>query len=305
MNRPTCHLLYLSHGPEAYAMEAAYSILSARGKGQFTGPIHVVTDHAERLHHLLGAAPDIHYLPLPEARKQAFIGPTGYVHRLKPQAIAWATRQVSQAGEQMVFLDTDTAFLQPIQAWLNQMAQGRVVLNECEGPANAIPNATRSQKRAGAFFRRGSLQVQGVSCPLDPATPLWNSGVIGFAAADVGWFDEATAWIDAIWPVLPIHTVEQFAFSAVLHAHRVPLVDSGPVVFHYHWFKEFRADLQAFFAYLGPHASYEERLAMWPTIQPDMRVAPKQAFLQKPKWQRSLLRRLGRDWQPMPYPWQP
>ncbi len=304
MRAQTCHLLYLSHGPEVYAMEAAYAILSARGNGQFKGPIHVVTDHAPLLQQLLGAAPDIHYLPLSAARKQAFIGPTAYVHRLKPQAIAWATREISQPGDQVVFLDTDTAFLHDLQLWLDHMAQGRVVLNECEGPANAIPHATRSQQRAGEFFRRSTLQVQGVGCLLDPATPLWNSGVIGFDAARVGWFDEATAWIDAMWPLLPIHTVEQCAFSAVLHAHRVPLVDSGPVVFHYHWFKEFRTDLQAFFAHLGPQASYEKRLALWPAIRPDVRVAPKKAFLQKPKWQRSLLRRVGRDWTPLPYPWQ-
>lgn len=285
-------------------MEAAYAILSARGRGQFKGPIHVVTDHAERLQQLLGDAPGIHYLELSASRKQSFIGPTGYVHRLKPQAIAWATREICQSGDQIVFLDTDTAFLNNIQPLIDQMAQGLVVLNECEGPANAIPNATRSQKRAGELFRRSTLHVNGVSCPLDPATKLWNSGVIGFNAVNVGWFDEATAWIDAIWPQLPIHTVEQCAFSAVLHAHRVPLVDSGDVVFHYHWFKEFRTDLQAYFAQLGLHASYEERLALWQAIQPDVRVAPKRAFLQRPKWQRSILKRIGRNWTPLPYPWQ-
>lgn len=286
-------------------MEAAYAILSARGNGQFKDAIHVVTDHAERLQQLLGHAPNIHYLPLSEAQKNAFIGPSGYVHRLKPQAIAWATREVSRPGDQIIFLDTDTAFLQNIQPLFDHMAQGQMVLNECEGPANAIPNATRSQRRAGDFFRRGTLQVNGVGYPLDPNTLLWNSGVIGFDAGQVDWFDETTAWIDAIWPLLPIHTVEQFAFSAVLHAHHATVVDSGKVLFHYHWFKEFRADLQAFFDHLGRDASYEARLALWPTIRPDVRIAPKRDFLQKPKWQRTLLRRIGLNWTPLNYPWQP
>ena len=285
-------------------MEAAYSILSARGRGEFSGPIHVVTDHAECLQQLLGQAPNIHFLPLSAEDKKSFVGPTGYVHRLKPQAIAWATRQFSQPGDHIVFLDTDTAFLHPIQPWLDQMEEGLVILNECEGAANAIPHATRSQKRAGDFFRRASLDVKGKTHPLDPTTPLWNSGVIGFSSHQVHWFDEATDWIDAMWPLLAIHTVEQCAFSAVLHAHRVPLVESGEIVFHYHWFKEFRQDLMAFFQHLGKHASYAERLALWPSIQPDLRVVPKKTFLKKPKWQRSLLRRMGRNWQPLPYAWQ-
>ncbi len=303
MTAPTSHLLFISHGQPAYAMEAAYAILSARANGNFDGPIHVVTDHAQQLQQLLGNAPGIHYLHLSEERKKNFIGTSGYVHRLKPQAIAWATREIAAPHDQVVFLDTDTAILGPIQPWLEHIAQDHVVLNECEGPANAIPHATRSQRRAGDFFKSGTLEVDQINHCLDPSTPLWNSGVIGFKAKQVGWFDETTAWIDAIWPLLPIHTVEQFAFSAVLHSHRVLLVDSGKTVFHYHWFKEFRTDLHAFFAHLGPSASYEERLTLSQTIRPDLRISPKQAFLNKPKWLRSILRRIGFNWQPLPYPW--
>jgi hypothetical protein len=304
MTTPKRHLLMISHGSDVYAMEAAYAILCAHANGGFTGPIHVVTDHADRLRQLTGDAPGVHYLPLSEDLKQSFIGPSGYVHRLKPQAIAWATRQIAAIDDALVFLDTDTAILSDIQPWFDHIAQGRGVLNECEGPAHAIANATRSQKRAGEFFKRGTLHVHGEDQPLHPETPLWNSGVIGFKAQQVGWFDETTTWIDAIWPLLPIHTVEQLAFSAVLHAHRVPLVDSGETVFHYHWFKEFRTDLAAFFEHLGTHAKYAERIALSRSMRPDLRIAPKKDFLNKPKWLRSILRRIGRNWQPMPYPWQ-
>lgn len=303
MTTPNRHLLLISHGSDAYAMEAAYAILSARANGSFSGPIHVVTDHAHRLRQLTGDAPGVHYLTLEENQKQSFIGPSGYVHRLKPQAIAWATRQFADKDDLIVFLDTDTAILGDIQPWFNHMIEGRVVLNECEGPADAIANATRSQRRAGDFFKRGTLHVNGIDEPLHPHTTLWNSGVIGFKASQVVWFDETKDWIDAIWPLLPIHTVEQFAFSAVLHSHGVPMVESGEAVFHYHWFKEFRVDLTAFFEHLGSQASYEERLELSQAMRPDLRVAPKREFLKKPKWLRSTLRRIGRNWRPMPYPW--
>ncbi len=202
-----------------------------------------------------------------------------------------------------MFLDTDTAILNDIQYWFTHVAEGRIVLNEFEGPAHAIANATRSQRRAGDFFKRGTLRVNGRDEPLHPETLLWNSGVIGFKASQVNWFDETTAWIDAIWPLLPIHTVEQFAFSAVLHSHGVVLVESGEAVFHYHWFKEFRADLAAFFEQLGSHANYEDRLELSRVIRPDLRVAPKSEFLKKPKWLRSTFRRIGLNWRPLPYSW--
>lgn len=88
MTTPQYRLLLISHGSDVYAMEAAYAILSARAHGGFSGPIHVVTDHPDRLRQLTGDAPGVHYLPLSEDLKQSFIGTSGYVHRLKPQAIA-------------------------------------------------------------------------------------------------------------------------------------------------------------------------------------------------------------------------
>lgn len=301
---PDCHLIYISHGPQAYAREAAYSILSVLRYAVLPMSIHVVTDHPDSIKALLGDAPGVHYLPLSAEQKVAFVGDTGYVHRLKPQAIAWATRQVARPEDTVLFLDTDTAVLADLTPLIDAARAGQVVLNECEGPANAIRQATSSQRRSGAFFRGGTLTVNGQVMALDPDTPLWNSGVIVFEARRVGWFDETVAWIDAIWPRMSIHTVEQIAFSAVLHAHHVPLRSSEDLVFHYHWFKEFRHDLEAFFEHLGPDASWQERVAQWPAISPEQRVLPKRVFLQKPKWQRSLLKRLGHDWKPAPYPWQ-
>jgi hypothetical protein len=303
MKTPACHFLLISHGAPTYAMEAAYAILCLRANGRFDGAIHVVTDHTAELQKLLGEAHNIHYLHLSSERKLDFISLSGYVHRLKPQAIAWATRQIADKNDTVIFLDTDTAVLNDIQPLLDHIAAGKMVLNEYEGPANCIPNATRSQRRAGEFFERGTLQIEGVEYPLDPKTALWNSGVIGFKAHQVDGFDETTQWIDAIWPLLPIHTVEQVAFSAVMHAKGVQLVDSGNTLFHYHWFKEFRADLKAFFEHLGPDATFAERLALSQSIRPDVRVLPKTQFLKKPKWLRSILRRMGRDWKPLPYPW--
>jgi hypothetical protein len=69
MTTPKRHLLLISHGADAYAMEAAYAILCARANGGFSGPIHVVTDHAHRLRQLTADAPDVNYLHLDEGLK--------------------------------------------------------------------------------------------------------------------------------------------------------------------------------------------------------------------------------------------
>jgi hypothetical protein len=303
MPEPTRHVVYVSHGSIQYAMEAAYSILSVLRHPRFACHIHVLTDHADELKILLGNPPGVNYLPLTPEKKCAFIGSTGYVHRLKPQAIGATIRQVANPSDTVLFLDTDTIVVDDPEALMSLIESGTVVLNECEGPANRIVGATPSQKRIAKFFRRGTLEVHGRARPLDPQTPIWNSGVIGLQARRVHLFDETLDWIDAMWPDLRVHTVEQIAFSAVLHANALSVCGSGEYVFHYWWFKEFRADLQAFFSHLGSSATLEERLALWHAIRPDARSEPKRDFMKKPKWQRSILKRIGRNWRPLPIPW--
>lgn len=299
------HILYVAHGDDCFIHETAYSILSLwrQDDGQDYEVV-VVTDVPERLTALVGTHPRLRCLVLEPACRDAWRGPQRYIHRIKPLAIGWAAEQVGAGPEDLfLFVDSDTTFTRSPAGLFDTVAQGHVVLNEREGGLADSRHRTRSHGKLYRASVQHTFAVRGQHRALAADTGLWNSGVIGFRAEHLEVFDETVALIDQMYPVVPIHTIEQVALSVVLQDRGVPLQDSGEVIFHYHPFKEFRQDLAQFFERyrLQPVA---ERLSRWDEIDPTLRIQPKLAFKALPKWQQQLRKYLGRSWRPLAYPWQ-
>lgn len=301
------YLITMAHGADCFRQEAVYALLSARLRAAAAdAPVTalVVTDQPDFFTRYLGEGPALRCLPVGQAQLDAWRGgPQGYLHRIKPQAIAHAARSVGpQPGDQFLFVDSDTFFLADPAPLFQRVAAGEVLLNEPEGGLRAIRRQTRSHGRLYRAARRHAFVVNGepVRLPMDLA--LWNSGVIGFRADLLAVLDETIALIDAMWPVVQIPTVEQVALSAVLARRGILPQATTDTVLHYHNFKEFRADLALFFARhdgVPPH--------LWPAllheVDPSLRIQPKLAFNRLPKWWRQLRKAVGRPWQPVPYPW--
>lgn len=297
------HILYVAYGADCYVHEAAFSILSLwRQADAADYAVTVVTDRAALLERLLGCADRTRVLALDAEQVRLWQGQLGYVHRAKPLAIQWATRQVAAPQDMLLYVDSDTVFTRNPAPLFDAVDAGRVVLNELEGGVASSRHQTRSH---GKLYRASCahlFQIRGRRRHLAPDTGLWNSGVLGFRPTMADVFDETVALIDDMYPVVSINTIEQVALSVVLQDRGVHLQDSGDVIFHYHYFKEFRQDLARFFERYA-QADTAARLVRWPEIDPVERVHPKLAFHAQPKWRRQLLKWMGRNWRPLPYPW--
>ncbi len=303
MNPNKQHVIYIAHGNDHYVREAAYSIMSmwrhspARNFG-----IVVVSDRPEVFKSLLPLDESIRYLPLDDSRKKEYLASLGYVHRIKPLAIAWAAKTVGAPGDAFLFLDTDTAATGDVQKLFDLIWKGKTVLNECEGTIQNPSYRGSAQRKLLGFAQNQGLRVAGQEQRLDVSTPMWNSGVLGFQSPVIALLEQSVQWIDAMFPLLGIQSVEQVACSLVLHHARTPVCDSGDTVLHYHMFKEYRADLQAFFEQVQD-MSLAERIKHLDWVDPAQRIQPKLAFNRLPKWQRKLKRLVGSGWTPLPYPW--
>ncbi len=74
-------------------------------------------------------------------------------------------------------------------------------------------------------------------------------------------------------------------------------------IFHYHEYKEFRHELRAFFShYQGAPAHVLAQHTL--RLHPQIRMQPKIAFYQLPRWRRSLFQKFGKTWTPLPLPWE-
>jgi len=304
VTQPVKRLLYLVHGAPRYYQEAACSMLSLwRQPGGSEFEIVVVTDDPAPLRALIGDPPQLRYLVFSDQQRQAWQGSIGYVHRMKPSAFAWAIDQLDNTGDPVwAFIDSDTAFTRPPNPWFDAVAQGAVVLHAQEGTVDGNRSHSRSQRRLADACAKQAMTVRGKLRRISGASALWNSGVICLRASQREILSETVALIDILYPVVPIHTIEQVALSIILQDRQQAVQTCEEGVLHYHTFKEFRGDLARFFAqYQG--ASVSQLLVAWPEVDPVQRIVPKQEFNALPKWRRKLRRYLGGGWQPLPLPW--
>ncbi|HWS05946.1 MAG TPA: hypothetical protein VN230_09200 [Burkholderiaceae bacterium] len=304
MVRPKRHLLYLVHGAVSYYHEAAYSILSLwRQPGTADIGIVVVTNDPAPLQALIGEPPQVRYLVFSPEQRREWQGSIDYIHRMKPCAFAWAIDTLSGDGDPVwAFIDSDTAFTAAPDRWLEQVAQGTVVLHAQEGTVHGNRTHSRSQRRLDDACRRQMLTIRGKAKQVSGDSAMWNSGVIGLRASQRSILTETVALIDTLFPICPIHTVEQVALSLVLQDRAQLVATCDGDVLHYHIFKEFRDDLARFFEhYRG--ALLPRLLQAWPEVDPALRIVPKREFNALPKWRRKLRRYLGDGWKPLPLPW--
>jgi hypothetical protein len=301
---PARRLLYLVHGAASYYQEAAYSLLSLwRQPGCDAIEIVVVTDDPAPLQALIGHPPQMRYLVYSAEQRRAWQGSHDYIHRMKPCAFGWAIDTLDNSGDPVwAFVDSDTAFTAAPGRWLGAVAQGRVVLHAQEGTIHGNRTHSRSQRRLDDACRKQAITVRGRAKRIDGDTAMWNSGVIGLRASQRDILSDTVELIDTLFPICPIHTVEQVALSIVLQDRRQPVLTCESDVLHYHTFKEFRGDLARFFDhYRG--AGTERLLQGWADIDPSLRIVPKREFNALPKWRRKLRRYLGGGWKPLPLPW--
>jgi hypothetical protein len=178
---PARRLLYLVHGAASYYQEAAYSLLSLwRHPDTASIEIVVVTDDPAPLQALIGNPPQLQYLVYSSEQRRHWQGPQGYIHRMKPCAFAWAIDTLDPGGDRVwAFVDSDTAFTRPPQAWLDAVEQGSIVLHAQEGTVHGNRTHSRSQRRLDDTCRRQALMIRGRAKQVPGDAAMWNSGVIG------------------------------------------------------------------------------------------------------------------------------
>lgn len=277
---------------------------SAAGVDRLPCTALVVTDAPQEFKAVLGDAPDVRYVPVTTQQLLCWQGGAdGYVHRIKPVAMRHAAQAVGAAPTDVfMFVDSDTSFLAEPTPLLQRVAAGVVVLHEREGTIAGNRSHTRSQRRLYESARNGSIPEGALGASIDAAMSLWNSGVIGLRGDQLDVLDETIDLIDRMTATLRLTTAEQVALAAVLRRRALPLEPAAHLVFHYYLFKEFRADLAAFFA---QHAGegLTQFLGAIDEIDPVRRSVPKMDFIRQPKWWRQIRKAVGHSWRPLPYPW--
>jgi hypothetical protein len=281
------YLIYQAYGSPDILNEALLSILSyLRQPAEAT--VLVYTDQPAHFQAVLGAAPAVAYVFIEPAQWRAWRGEIDFVHRVKIKVLEHAAAHY--AG-QLLYVDTDTIFTQPVAPIFAALAQGERFMHVGEGrlgdgnPLNRKIN--RTLQASGAVLAGG---------PIGPETRMYNAGVLGFRSpADGPLLAEVLALTEQLYRLYPKHVMEQLAFS-VVWARSGPVREAAQWVYHYWNLKEIRPVLGQLFA-PQPGAT----LASWQARAAGLDVPAlaegKARFRALPGWRRAVQRWLGRAWQ--------
>ena len=192
---------------EARHAQAHLAILTALA--QVPGPAEVVVT-TDRPHWYRWLGDRIRIVQLTDHLRVAWSGPQRFVWRAVLNAIAETALRGPPAN--FLYLDTDTLVRRPLAPLLAALESGEVFLHKLESPLYLRTGSHRSlwkQTRGRTF----------AGFAIDRRTELWNSGVVGVGAQNVGLLSQALEVCDAMTSAgVESWLVEQLADSVVFQA---------------------------------------------------------------------------------------
>ncbi|MGI4883654.1 MAG: hypothetical protein ACRYFR_01695 [Janthinobacterium lividum] len=280
-------LLYQAYGNPNVLNEALFSILSYL-RQPVGARVVVYTDNPAHFQRVLGDAEAVEYVPIAPAQWQAWRGEIDFVHRVKIEVLRHAAARY--AGN-LLYVDTDTVFLQPLAEVFGALGRGERFMHVGEG---RLRDGNALNRKINHALQQDAGRTALAGGPISPDTQMYNAGALGLRSADAPLLAQALALTEQLHRLYPKHVMEQLAFSVVL-ARAGVVRAATPWVYHYWNLKEIRPALAALFAPAGPRplAAWQARAA---ALDVPALAEGKARFRQNPGWRRAVLRWFGRDW---------
>lgn len=215
-------------------------------------------------------------------------GTPPFVHRVKIKIL----QDFFQKYEgNLLYLDTDTYFLQSPEKLFQQIQKGFYLMHLKEGIVSDGYNTLA--KKIHRLLEKQVFVIGQKNIKIPTDTPMYNAGVLGIASGKKDVLQEVLAWTDRLYACYQKHIMEQLAFSYVLSQGN--LLESQEIVFHYWDFKEFRGILQQFFDFYAHH-SLEELAEKSYQIIPKELSKDKEMYYQLSFWGKLRRKIKGSKW---------
>ncbi|MFN8417620.1 MAG: hypothetical protein U0U66_14920 [Cytophagaceae bacterium] len=235
-------IVFQVYGKDYIFNECFYAILSILNKKPsqpFTFLIY--TDQPQKFDWL--QLPNCTLETLSNDTIQLYKGEIDFVHRVKIKVLEHA---LSNYKGNFIYLDTDMYALTDITELFKQINTTQTLMHEQEGSIKSKYNLVA--KKIYKFVNTHLDWLKSKNITLDLYTIMYNAGVIGISNEHKSVVAKVLSDTDIIYPIFPSHIVEQISFSLELKNHS-KVIDTSDVLFHYWFFKEYRAILAEFFDY--------------------------------------------------------
>lgn len=236
------YLLYQAYGHKDFYHECLYSLYSLT-QFQFEGSIVIYTDNRLYLSNLAPSDLNIVYREVTPKDIVDWRGEIDFVHRVKIMILK-DFHDTYDGKYNLLYIDTDTTFLMSPSILFDRISEGKLIMLENEGSIQSAPRNNIIFSKIKKY--QNSSSKYGNLIPADQ--DMWNAGALGMRSTDSHMLEQVLDITDKVYTEFPKHIIEQLAFSIILSSIRDrELIASDTVLFHYWFFKEYRAILGAFF----------------------------------------------------------
>jgi hypothetical protein len=292
MPQQPSYIVMQCYGNESIFHECAHALLTLsawyRDKEVPVAAICIYTDNEAWFREFKGNNLPLQFRKIDNALIRQWKGSIDFVHRVKIEVLK---DFVSNHEGNILYLDTDVVFTQPIEQLLSRIDEGDLFMHVMEGKVHDAGNLIL--KKLSAFLNgHRDLHINGRSVSVAQDVTMWNAGVLGFNTKYAYLLDDILAFTDIVHQKFSKHIVEQFAFS-LFFQHTAQIHTAAPYILHYWNLKEARLILASFFQYFKGK-DWNELVRYAALIQIHVPMQEKVSFLenrsiwgkiQKIKWQ--------------------
>ena len=284
------YLIYLAFGQPAIRSEALFSILSYQQQPAARDTVVLVyTDAPAEFKAVLGTDASVQYPPVRLEQWQEWRGRANQPYMVK---IAVLEHAAQQFPGNLLLVDTDTIWQQSPATLFARIGAGERFLHQDEGTLAAGNHLNRKIYR---HLRVGSWLVLGQPFRFQPATRMYNSGLIGLRSTETGLLAEVRELAEAFFAAYNKHLMEQLAFSVVF-ALAGPVALADDCLLHYWNLKEARpAIVRILTTYVADGPA--ELLRRFTRLGLPELHRQELAYRNLPGWQRTWRKLTGRRWQ--------
>lgn len=296
MKPQTNYIVFLCYGTAGTLEECAFSLLTLSRlytpAALAQTEIWIYTDNAAFFQSFRECNLPLHFRHIDANTIKQWRGSIDFTHRVKIELLKDFT-QTRQGN--VLYLDSDTVFINRIGKMLEQIQAGKLYMHVMEGRVSDKQNPVLT--KLDNYLRKSSTRkVKGQ--PIHELA-MWNAGVLGFNTRYKHLLDEVLKFTDTEYPKFPKHIVEQFAFS-VSFQEQDDVKSAAQSILHYWNLKELRPLLYSFFDHFRDK-SWDELTQLSQLIQIHVLIQEKANFyrnrsiagaIQKKQWQPEL-----RNWE--------
>ncbi|MBS1588756.1 MAG: hypothetical protein JST52_04000 [Bacteroidetes bacterium] len=243
------HIVFQAYGNEEILHECALALLSitAQHSEAELQQLHVCI-YTDQPAYFEKWKPLPFYLslePINQALIRKWRGEINFVHRVKIELLRdFASKQKGN----ILYCDTDVYGCAPLSSLFEKIKTGKRIMHIQEGKLKGSSNTVF--QKLDHYFEQHKIEINHQLFEMPADATMWNAGVLGFRADDLFLLDKVLDFTDTVYPQLPKHVVEQFAFS-LYFSEAGTIHTAYPFLYHYWNLKELRPLLSSFFHFFS------------------------------------------------------